>query len=345
MVIVTGGAGYIGSHTCKALAASGYTPVTYDNLSTGNRWAVRWGPLEIGDILDAKRLDQVFRRYNPVGLLHFAALALVGESMRMPEQYWRVNVAGALNVLDACRANGVNAFVFSSTCAVYGTPDRLPITETMPKAPINPYGASKLAAEQLLADHDMTHGIRHAVLRYFNAAGADPDGEIGECRAVETHLVPLVLDALAGHRDPISIMGEDYPTPDGTAVRDYIHVSDLASAHVRALDLLMEDAPSMVLNLGTGDGHSVRAVIDHAERIAERPVPCRVAPRRAGDPAELVADPTLAKARLGPGITRNSTLETIIQTAWAWQSGPTYLGELARRARPAKPATVVETSA
>jgi UDP-arabinose 4-epimerase len=319
-VLVTGGAGYIGSHACKALAAAGYRPVTYDNLSIGNRWAVRWGPLERGDILDTTRLHEVIKAYRPVGVLHFAALALVGESMQAPGLYYRTNVAGAVNLLDACRIHEVPAFVFSSTCAVYGTPERMPIAEDAPQRPINPYGASKLMVERVLDDYDMAYGLRHVALRYFNAAGADPDGEIGEARDVETHLVPLALDALLGRRPPLKVFGDDYPTPDGTAVRDYIHVSDLAEAHVRALGLLLAGGPSRKLNLGTGHGYSVRQVLDAAAAVAGRPVPHGLAPRRAGDPPELVADPRAAFALLGQDLTARSGLARIVETAWAWHA-------------------------
>jgi UDP-arabinose 4-epimerase len=317
-VLVTGGAGYIGSHACKALAAAGYLPVAYDNLSIGNRWAVRWGPLERGDILDAARLHEAFRAHRPVAVMHFAALALVGESMAAPGLYYRTNVAGALALLDAALIHDVDAFVFSSTCAVYGTPERMPIAEDAPPRPINPYGASKLMVERILDDYDMAHGLRHVALRYFNAAGADPDGEIGESRDVETHLVPLALDAILGRRPPLKVFGGDYPTPDGTAIRDYIHVSDLAEAHVRALDALLAGAPSQKLNLGTGRGYSVREVLDAAARIAGRPAPHEIAPRRPGDPPELVADPRAAVAALGGGLTGRSDLGAIIETAWNW---------------------------
>jgi UDP-arabinose 4-epimerase len=320
-VIVTGGAGYIGSHTCKALAARGYLPVTYDNLSIGNRWAVRWGPLERGDILDASRLHDVFKNHRPVGVLHFAALALVGESMQVPGLYYRTNVGGAQNVMDACRIHDVPAFVFSSPCAVYGVPLTLPIGEDTPTVPINPYGASKLMVERILDDYGMAYGLRHMALRYFNAAGADPDGEIGEARDVETHLVPLALDAILHRRPPLRILGDDYPTPDGTAVRDYIHVSDLADAHVRALDLLLTGEPSRKINLGTGRGYSVREVLDAAAAVAGRMVPHEIAPRRAGDPAELVADPCAARALFGNDLTQRSSLARIIETAWAWHLG------------------------
>jgi UDP-arabinose 4-epimerase len=317
-VLVTGGAGYIGSHACKALAAAGYLPVTYDNLSIGNRWAVRWGPLERGDILDAARLHEVFRAHRPVAVMHFAALALVGESMAAPGLYYRTNVGGVLTLADAARIHDVEALVFSSTCAVYGTPERMPIDEDTPKRPINPYGASKLMAERILEDFAMAHGLRHMALRYFNAAGADPECEIGERRDVETHLVPLALDAILGRRPPLRVFGDDYPTPDGTAIRDYIHVSDLAAAHVRALDRLLDGGPSAKFNLGTGRGYSVREVLDAAARVAGRPVPHETAPRRPGDPPALVADPAAAAAALGGELTGRSNLETIIETAWAW---------------------------
>lgn len=321
-VLVTGGAGYIGSHACKALAAAGYRPVTYDNLSLGNRWAVRWGPLEHGDILDVHRLNEVFNTYRPVGVLHFAALALVGESMEAPSLYYRTNVTGAVHLLDACRTHKVPAFVFSSTCAIYGVPGRLPIAEETDRQPINPYGASKLMVERILDDYDMAYGLRHIALRYFNAAGADSDGELGEAREIETHLVPLALDAILGRRPPLRIFGDDYPTTDGTAVRDYIHVTDLAEAHVRALNLLLEGkGPSRKLNLGTGDGFSVRQVLDAAAAVAGRPVPHSIAPRRPGDPPELVADPRTALALLGDDLTARSSIENIVGTAWAWRVG------------------------
>ena len=317
-VLVTGGAGYIGSHACKALAAAGYTPVTYDNLSIGNRWAVRWGPLERGDILDTARLHEVMRAYRPVGVLHFAALALVGESMTQPGLYYRTNVTGAVTLLDACRIHDVPAFVFSSTCAIYGTPDTMPIREDVSPRPINPYGASKLMVERILDDYDMAHRLRYVALRYFNAAGADPDGEIGEARDIETHLVPLAMEALMGRAPPLKVLGADYPTRDGTPVRDYIHVTDLAAAHVRALDLLLADGPSRKLNLGTGRGHSVREVLDACARIAGQEVPHEIGPRRPGDPPELVADPSAALEILGSDLLGHSQLETIIDTAWTW---------------------------
>ena len=320
VVLVTGGAGYVGSHACKALTLAGFTPVTFDNFSTGNRWAVRFGPLEPGDILDLATLHLAFKRHRPIAVMHFAGAALVGESMREPALYWRQNLAGTLNLVEACRIHEVGAFVFSSTCAVYGTPERVPIDEDTPKAPINPYGASKLAAERLLADAAMAYGLRYAALRYFNAAGADPEGEIGEHRPVEAHLIPLLLDAVLGLRPPLQVLGTDYPTPDGTAIRDYVHVADLALAHVRALEHLLTGGGSLVCNLGTGEGHSVRQVIEAAERITGRPVPRVEAPRRPGDPARLVADPGLARDRFRLLPSNLAGLERILETAWAWHA-------------------------
>jgi len=320
VVLVTGGAGYVGSHACKALTLAGFTPVTFDNFSTGNRWAVRFGPLEPGDILDLATLHLAFKRHRPIAVMHFAGAALVGESMREPALYWRQNLAGTLNLVEVCRIHDVGAFVFSSTCAVYGTPERVPIDEDTPKAPINPYGASKLAVERLLADAAMAYGLRFAALRYFNAAGADPEGEIGEHRPVETHLIPLLLDAILGLRPPLQVLGTDYPTPDGTAIRDYVHVADLALAHVRALEHLLTGGGSLVCNLGTGEGHSVRQVIEAAERITGRPVPRVEAPRRPGDPARLVADPGLARERFRLLPSNLAGLERILETAWAWHA-------------------------
>lgn len=317
-VLVTGGAGYVGSHACKALSRAGFLPVTYDNLSIGNRWAVRWGPLELGDILDTARLHEVLKRHRPVAVMHFAAFALVGESVQAPSLYYRNNTAGALNVLDAAQIHGVQAFVFSSTCAIYGTPARIPIDEAAPKSPINPYGASKLMVERILADYEPAYGMRHAALRYFNAAGADRDNEIGEARAVETHLVPLMLDAVLGSRPPLVILGDDYPTADGTAVRDYIHVADLADAHVAALRHLLAGGASLQLNLGTGRGHSVRDVIQCVERVTGREVPATIGPRRPGDPPGLVADPGRARQALNLDFTSSSSLEAIVASAWAW---------------------------
>lgn len=322
-VLVTGGAGYIGSHACKALSAAGYVPVTFDNLSTGNPFAVRWGPFEAGDVLDVRRLDEVFVRYRPVGVLHFAALSLVGESMLEPARYHRVNVGGTFSVLDAVRRNGSPPVILSSTCAIYGTPTVLPLTEEAAKAPINPYGETKLKAERLLEDFRRDHGVAGIALRYFNAAGADPDGEIGECRARETHLVPLLIEAAMHRHPPLTIHGTDYDTPDGTAVRDYIHVCDLADAHVAALLHLHAGGASGALNVGTGRGHSVRELIATVERMTGRPLPVREGARRPGDPAMLYADPSAARALLPAP--KRSSIEVIVGDAWNWHSASAHL--------------------
>ena len=315
-VLVTGGAGYIGSHACKSLAGAGYTPVTYDNLSTGHEWAVQWGPLERGDVLDGARLAEVMARYRPVALMHFAALSLVGESMSNPEKYYTNNVVGSLSLIKAMLAGGVDTLVFSSTCAVYGEPRRVPIPEDHPAAPINPYGHTKLAVENMLRDFSLGGGLRYLALRYFNAAGADPEVRIGECHAPETHLVPLVMAAAAGGA-PVKVLGTDYDTPDGTAVRDYIHVDDIADAHLLALESLRDGGASGCLNLGTGTGSSVREIIRALERVSGRAVPAIDAPRRPGDPPRLVAEPSPRLAALGwrPAY---ATVDGIIETAWRW---------------------------
>ena len=316
-VLVTGGAGYVGSHGCKALAAAGYTPVVYDNLAHGHDRAVQWGPLERGDIADRKRLDEIFERHQPVAVMHFAAFIAVGESVNDPGKYYRNNVAGALTLIEAAVAHKIRRFVFSSTAATYGLPQRVPITEDEPNNPINPYGWSKLMVEQMLFDFERAHGLKSAIMRYFNAAGASPDGEIGECHDPETHLIPLALDAAAGKGPALTVFGDDYPTPDGTCIRDYIHVGDLADAHVRALDYLGEDQPTRVFNLGTGSGVSVREILDSIERVTGRAVPHAFGPRRAGDPPVLVSDASRAGGELGwtPSM---SDLDHIIETAWSW---------------------------
>src|SRR6266850_2121298 len=251
-VLVTGGAGYIGSHTCKVLAKEGYQPIAFDNLSSGHTWAAKWGPLETGDILDRAALDRVIEKYRPSACLHFAAFAYVGESVTDPGKYYRNNVVGSLTLLEALRDHGVDQFVLSSTCATYGVPDKVPIDETLPQSPINAYGASKLMVERMLADFHAAHRLRSIPLRYFNAAGADSDGEIGEDHDPETHLIPLVLRTALGQRPSVAVYGADYPTPDGTCVSDYVHVADLADAHVGALRFLEERGVSDRFNLGTG---------------------------------------------------------------------------------------------
>jgi UDP-arabinose 4-epimerase len=317
-VLVTGGAGYIGSHAAKALASRGYIPVTYDSLVHGHRWAVQWGPFTEGDIGDKAKLLETIRRYEISAVIHFAAFAYVGESMQRPELYFDNNVAKSLTLLDAVLETGVRNVVFSSSCATYGTPARMPITEDTPQLPVNPYGETKLIVERALRWYGAAHDISWTALRYFNAAGADPDGELGEVHSPETHLIPLVLDSALGLRT-VEVYGDDYPTPDGTCVRDYIHVSDLADAHVRALDYLTQGGASIALNLGTGIGQSVRQVIGAVERVTGRKVPHSVAPRREGDPAVLVADPSLAGKVLG-WHPQHSRLESIVSSAWNWHS-------------------------
>lgn len=321
-ILVTGGAGYIGSHTCKALARAGYQPVVYDSLIYGHRSAVRWGPFVEADLSDAARLADTIDRFKIAAVIHFAAFAYVGESVVKPELYFRNNVVNSLTLLDTMRIKGVRRIVFSSTCATYGTPDIVPIRESEAQKPINPYGESKLMVERMLYWFGGAHGMNYAALRYFNAAGADPDGEIGEDHNPETHLIPLVLDAALGKRPRIDIYGTDYPTEDGTAIRDYIHVQDLAEAHVKALDRLLSGGDSLAVNLGTGQGHSVRAVITAAGRITGRPIPCFETARRPGDPPVLVADPGQARAALG-WVPQVSDLDTILKTAWAWHNRQT----------------------
>lgn len=319
-VLVTGGAGYVGAHGCKALAAAGYQPVVYDNLVHGHEQAVRWGAFERGDIADRARLDDVFERHRPIAVMHFAAFAYVGESVTDPGKYYRNNVGGSLSLIEAMVARGVDKLVFSSTCATYGEPEEVPITEDCPQRPINPYGKSKLMVEQMLADFARAHGLRSVPLRYFNAAGASPDGEIGELHDPETHLIPLTLAAAAGDEPVLYIFGDDYPTADGTCIRDYIHVTDLADAHVRALDYLLAGNASRAFNLGTGSGVSNREVLQAVARVTGRPVPHRFVPRRPGDPPVLVSNPSRARSELGWAPTL-SDIDTIIATAWAWHQG------------------------
>ena len=284
-VLVTGGAGYIGAHACKALARAGYTPITYDNMVYGHRSAVKWGPLEEGDITDCARLEAVMRKYTPKAVMHFAAYAYVGESVEKPSKYYRNNVAGTLTLLESMRNCGIDKIIFSSTCATYGMPEQIPIPEDHPQNPINPYGRSKLMIEWILKDFAAAYDMRYVSLRYFNAAGADPDAEIGEDHDPETHLIPLVLDVASGKRAQIEIFGTDYDTPDGTCIRDYIHVTDLADAHLLALEYLISGGNSDVFNLGNGNGFSVREVIATALKITGCDIPYLESDRRAGDPA------------------------------------------------------------
>jgi UDP-glucose-4-epimerase GalE len=317
-ILVTGGAGYIGSHVCKRLAADGHEPIVYDNLSRGNVWAVKWGPLERGDLGDGARLREVIGRHRPAAVMHFAAYAYVGESNANPLLYYANNVGGSQVLLAAAAEAGPLPVVFSSTCATYGLPLSLPIGESHPQAPVNPYGFTKLVVERMLRDLDTAAGLRSATLRYFNAAGADPDGEIGEAHEPETHLIPL---ALAAARDggAIEVFGTDYDTADGTCVRDYVHVMDIADAHVRALDYLLDRNPSCAFNLANAQGYSVRQVIDLAQSVAARPIRANSAARRPGDPPVLIGDASRARDMLSwrPA---HSEIRNQIADAWRWMS-------------------------
>ena len=318
-ILVTGGAGYIGSHSCKALAQAGHEPVVYDSLEYGFADFVKWGPLEQGSTLDGERLSSVIRDYKPDAVMHFAAYIAAGESVQQPGKYYRNNTIGTLSLLQAMAEQGVSRLVFSSTAAVYGNPISTPIAEDHPLAPINPYARSKLMVERILQDFDAAYGMKSVALRYFNAAGADPGGELGECHDPETHLIPLALRAALGTGAPLTIFGDDYATPDGTPVRDYIHVSDLAAAHMAALDHLLNGGASEAANLGVGKGYTVREVLAAIGRVLGRQVPTVDGPRRLGDPTELVADARKAGNLLSwsPSF---ATLDAIIETAAAWEA-------------------------
>jgi UDP-glucose-4-epimerase GalE len=315
-ILVTGGAGYIGSHACKALVARGYEPVTYDNLSRGNRWAVKWGPLEEGDIADGARLRIILERYEPVAVMHLAAFAYVGESVEQPLLYYDNNVGGSTALFRAITETRTIPVVFSSTCATYGVPHQIPIPEEHPQRPINAYGFSKLVVERILADVALAHGLRSVTLRYFNAAGADPDGDIGEAHNPEPHLIPRVL-AAARDRTAVTVYGDDYETEDGTCIRDYIHVSDIADAHIRALEYLLSGGSSCALNLANMQGYSVMDVIRVAQRVSGRTIRVETAPRRPGDPPVLIGSADRAKALL-KWIPKRSALESQIADAWKW---------------------------
>ena len=320
-ILVTGGAGYIGSHACKALAQAGYTPVTFDNLSTGWENAVKFGPFEKGDLMDRKRLDEVFAEHQPAAVMHFAAFSQVGECMEDPGKYWRNNVSGSLNLIEAAVHAGCLNFVFSSTCATYGDQDNVVLDEDSVQLPMNSYGASKRAIEDMLHDFGAAYGLKHVIFRYFNVAGADPDAEVGEFHQPETHLIPLMLDAIDGKRPALTIFGTDYDTPDGTCIRDYVHVCDLVDAHVLGLRWLEQDKGSRVFNLGTGSGFSVREVVDHSKAVTNREVPIVEGDRRAGDCTRLVSGSERAKTELGWSPNK-SDLSTMIADAWRWhQSG------------------------
>jgi UDP-glucose 4-epimerase len=322
-VLVTGGAGYIGSHACKALKAAGYLPVTYDNLDTGWREAVKFGPLEEGDLLDPARLAEVFAKHEPIAVMHFAALSQVGDSMRAPGRYWQNNVTGSANLLQAAVEAGCLNLVFSSTCATYGEQDNVVLDENSPQQPINAYGASKRAIEDMLRDFEAAHGLRHVIFRYFNVAGADPEAEVGEFHEPETHLIPLALDAIAGKRDGLTIFGTDYDTPDGTCIRDYVHVCDLVEAHVLGLHWLLDGHRSRVFNLGTGSGFSVREVIDRCRAVTGQAVPVTEGARRPGDCSKLVSGSHRAESELGWQPAR-SGLDQMIADAWRWHQHGHY---------------------
>lgn len=316
-ILVVGGAGYIGSHMCKYLHRHGMRPVVLDNLSLGHRQAVKWGPLYEGNMDDSLLLHEIFSNHSIEAAMHFAALCYVGESMHEPLKYYQNNISSTLGLLDAMLEHGVSRLIFSSTCATYGEPQFLPITEDHPQVPINPYGRTKLMMEQILDDLGAASGLNSVCLRYFNAAGADPEGDLGEDHDPETHLIPLVLQAALGKRQDLTIFGDDYPTADGTCVRDYIHIQDLAQAHYLSLQYLLDDSPSKKFNLGNGNGYSIREVIQTAEEVTGRKLSYRYAQRRPGDPATLVGSAECMRNELGwkPQYT---TLNAIIETAWSW---------------------------
>lgn len=318
-VLVIGGAGYIGSHTCKALKRAGFIPVVYDNLSTGHAYAVKWGPFVHGELEDYRKLVHTIQHYQPVAVLHFAACALVVESMQMPDKYYRNNVAASLSLLEAMKDTGTKKLVFSSSCATYGSPKQERINEVHPQMPINPYGRTKLMVEQMAADFEMAYDLKTAVLRYFNAAGADLEGEAGEDHTPETHLLPSIIQAALGHRPEVVVYGTDFATKDGSAVRDYIHVMDLADAHVQAVQHLLDKQNSFQLNLGAGVGHSVLELIRAVEKQSGKTFSVRLEPRRAGEPDKLTADAQKAAEVLG-WKPRHSNIETLVESAWKWHS-------------------------
>lgn len=322
-VLVTGGAGYIGSHACKVLKSAGYNPVTFDNFITGWRDAVKFGPLAEGDLLDRDSIKSAFDTYQPVGVMHFAALSQVGESMQQPEKYWLNNVMGSLNLIAVAAETGCKNFVFSSTCATYGEQDNVVLNEDCAQYPINAYGASKRAIEDILENFGQSHGLNSVIFRYFNVAGADPEGEVGEFHQPETHLVPLMLDAISGKRDALTVFGTDYDTPDGTCIRDYVHVMDLVEAHVLGLKWLEDGKGSRAFNLGTGTGYSVREVIDQSQAVTNKPVPHTEGARRPGDCTKLVSGSQRAMDELGWTPDR-SNLQEMIRDAWRWHQNGHY---------------------
>jgi len=322
-VLVTGGAGYIGSHACKVLAQRGYQPVCFDNLSTGWAEAVKYGPFIEADLMDRAALDAAFAEYAPVAVMHFAAFSQVGEATTNPGKYWRNNVLGSLSLIEAAVAAGCLDFVFSSTCATYGDQDGVLLSEDSPQHPLNAYGSSKRAVEEILRDFGGSAGLRSVIFRYFNVAGADPEGEIGECHRPETHLIPVMLEAIDGMRPELVIHGTDYPTPDGTCIRDYVHVMDLVDAHVLGLEWLLDAKGSRVFNLGTGAGFTVKEVIGHARAATGHKVPHRFGPRRGGDAAILVSGSQRALTELGWD-PKHSSLKVMIKDAWTWHQTGGY---------------------
>ena len=324
-VIVTGGAGYIGSHACKALQNAGYVPITVDNLSTGWSDAVKFGPLEQIDLLDRPALERVFELYKPCAVMHFAAFSQVGESVENPAKYWRNNVIGSLNLFETCAAYNCEKVIFSSTCATYGDHDNIVLTEASEQRPVNAYGASKRAVEEILQQMSKSAGLKHVIFRYFNVAGADPDGEIGELHKPETHLIPLILDAIDGKRDSITIFGTDYETYDGTCIRDYVHVCDLVDAHVLGLRWLENRGSDRIYNIGSGTGFSVREVIEQASLVTDRDVPFIEGARRPGDCSMLVSGSELAHVELG-WEPKRSSLDHMITDAWRWHQTVGYQG-------------------
>ncbi len=318
VILVTGGAGYIGSHVCKALSQKGFLPVVYDNLCSGNAGAVRWGPFEKGDIRDRQRLAEIISRYRPIAIMHFAALIQVGESVSAPADFYENNVYGSLCLLEEAREFGIEHMVFSSTAAVYGLPNSSFLKESSALKPINPYGQTKLTMENMIRDYSNAYGLNFAILRYFNAAGADEAGEIGTSYKKDTHLIPLLMRVASNLSPEIKIFGNDYDTPDGTAIRDYIHVTDLADAHVKALQKIMSEKTNLTLNLGTNTGHSVKEVVETTRGVTSHDIPAIDCDRRAGDPHILVANAAKAQKLLN-WKPKHSSLENIIQTAWNWR--------------------------
>ena len=322
-VIVTGGAGYIGSHACKALRNAGYRPITVDDLSTGWSEAVKFGPFEKVDLLDRDKLIQVFKKHQPYAVMHFAAFSQVGESVEDPAKYWRNNVVGSLNLFEVCKEQRCRNIIFSSTCATYGDQDNVVLTEASDQRPVNAYGSSKRAVEEMLRQISNSAGLKYAIFRYFNVAGADPESDVGEFHQPETHLIPLILDAIDGKREKITIFGTDYKTPDGTCIRDYVHVCDLVDAHVLGLKWLENGGANKVFNLGTGTGFSVREVIELAGIVTNRHVPVFEGDRREGDCTKLVSGSELARVEL-EWEPKRSTLQHMITDAWRWHQAGGY---------------------